>query len=432
MPHSYCQVTGFFSTYVSCVASHTIMAISWERFLLICYPFKSRQILTVSYTKHLLFAIWSIAFLVVLPLPLLYTYVAQVQLETAFVSFCLIDVFHTKESNGDVYFLFLFIIYFAIPAILTAVAYGFVFRTLNRQASCMTQRDEQTLKVMQSRKDVAKLMVFLAVLFTALHGPFFFLFLLISFGLKTPSNPIFTLLIIEFLPLLNGALDPIVYSSKSRSLFKKHMVSFLHKQYSVIDHHSTDEKRRSLTASLISKISHVGKGNIRRGSAPSESSTSRDTKNDVPSSGVSGSYSKRSIESSQSGATASTKREDSMCHSIPSRSNSEAPSRASSTKKVTIEERQAKLENRLVGNLTGESNSSSIPASIPEHRISNKTEDIPIKARRADDKDLIYDNVNANRKQNGNDTTGQMYRTNASRGAQSVERDLKFSTESSV
>ena len=407
MPQAYCQITGFFSTYVSCVASHTIMAISWERFLLICYPFKSRQILTVSYTKHLLFAIWSLAFLVVLPLPLLFTYVAQVQLENSFVSFCLIDVFHTSEHNGDIYFLFLFLIYFAVPALLTAVAYGFVFKALNRQASCMTQRDEQTLKVMQSRKDVAKLMVFLAVLFTALHGPFFFLFLLISFGLKTPSNPIFTLLIIEFLPLLNGALDPIVYSSKSRSLFRKHMVSFLHKQYSVIDHNSIDDKRKSLTASLISKLSQAGrKGSnySKRESTPSDGNTSRDIKADLPSSGISGTYStRRSIDSSRSVSTIA-KPEGSI-----SRSTSKSPSRSSSANKSEDLCQRSTLDN-----------------ADPLQRTGLKTRSID-----RSNKGHLYDNVESSHKQNGRGTPCHVYRTSR-RGSQSVERDLQKSVESAV
>ena len=84
---------------------------------------------------------------------------------------------------------------------------------------------------MLARKRLAKMMLFIATIFTALHGPYFITYLMISCGLGIPHNAIFCVIILETLPLVNAVINPFIYSAHSRTLFKRKMVGFLGGQY---------------------------------------------------------------------------------------------------------------------------------------------------------------------------------------------------------
>ena len=84
---------------------------------------------------------------------------------------------------------------------------------------------------MLARKRLAKMMLFIATIFTALHGPYFITYFMMSCGLGIPHNAIFCLVVLETLPLVNAVINPFIYSAHSRTLFKRKMVSFLGGQY---------------------------------------------------------------------------------------------------------------------------------------------------------------------------------------------------------
>ena len=84
---------------------------------------------------------------------------------------------------------------------------------------------------MSARKRLAKMMLFIATIFTALHGPYFITFFMMSCGLGIPHNAIFCLVVLETLPLVNAVINPFIYSAHSRTLFKRKMVNFMGGQY---------------------------------------------------------------------------------------------------------------------------------------------------------------------------------------------------------
>ena len=75
------------------------------------------------------------------------------------------------------------------------------------------------------------MMLFIATIFTALHGPYFITFFMMSCGLGIPHNAIFCLVVLETLPLVNAVINPFIYSAHSRTLFKRKMVNFMGGQY---------------------------------------------------------------------------------------------------------------------------------------------------------------------------------------------------------
>ena len=225
---TYCQIKEFIAAFFAGVAFHTIVAISQERHLLVCYPLEARGWLTVSRIKKLLCLIWVVSFVALLPAYVWYTFIAHVPLENANVTFCMIDIVNNDTTNGLSYFLFLFCLYFVLPTLVISITYGRIFYVLSRNIHGTDRiKDQRFAKVLAARKRLAKLMLFIAVVFIIFHAPFFVTYLLVSQGYDLPENPIFSLLVIEFMGSLNSVFNPFIYSAHSKTLFQGKMVSFL-------------------------------------------------------------------------------------------------------------------------------------------------------------------------------------------------------------
>ena len=128
-----------------------------------------------------------------------------------------------------------------------------VFYVLYSEIHSVEMQDEITKRVQNARKRLAKMMLVIALLFTALHAPFFITFLLVALGLGVPENAFFVLVFIESLPLYNAAINPFIYSAHSRTFFKKRMVSFLGGQYAEdsIYRPSTTASKKSRAGSTL-------------------------------------------------------------------------------------------------------------------------------------------------------------------------------------
>ncbi len=224
---TYCQVSGFFSKFFSGVGIHTVLIISLERLLLICYPLKAKGIITVRRTMKTITGVWILSFFTLLPLPIAYTYKAHVPLQHANVTVCMSDIFSKDSQSAKSYYFFLFCLYFTIPVLVISITYLKIFHTLHKTLQGTDNRDEVVEKLMKSRKNLAVMMLLIAAVFIVLHAPFFITFLLLGLGFQIPTNPIFTLIIIEFLPLLNAVFNPFIYCAHSRTFFRQKMIAFL-------------------------------------------------------------------------------------------------------------------------------------------------------------------------------------------------------------
>jgi cholecystokinin A receptor len=217
----YCKVGSFFSLFLACITFLSIVAISYERLLLICYPLKAKSLLTVSRTLKIILASWVMALVSALPLPILYTFIVTIPLSNKIFQFCLMNVFPQSCDNpgGTAYFLFLFLSYYLVPMITISVCS--IFHTLYKgDAMLLKSSDPRQHRVIETRKSLAKMMLFIAVSFTLLHGPYFFTFLFLSIGFHINNHAVFLLTFIEFLPLVSAIINPFVYSVRTRT-FKK-------------------------------------------------------------------------------------------------------------------------------------------------------------------------------------------------------------------
>ena len=220
----FCKAAGFFSAFFAGVAFHTIVGISIERLLLICYPLKAKGILTVSRMRNIIIYIWIIAFVATLPLPVFFTFIAAIPLKNQNVTFCLIDI--VSESNrGRIYYIILFFLYYAVPVVIITTSYTRIFCTLNKELFGTRINDESVQKVLTARKSLAKIMLSIAVIFTLFQGPYFLTFLCLCLGVKVHSNHVFLLLFIEFLPLISSVLNPLIYTANSTS-WRKGILGF--------------------------------------------------------------------------------------------------------------------------------------------------------------------------------------------------------------
>ena len=224
---TYCQIKEFMAALFAGVAFHTIVAISQERHLLVCYPLQARGWLTVTRIKTLLVTIWVVSFVALLPAYIWYTFIANIPLREADVNFCMIDIVSSHGNTGMSYFMFLFCLYFVLPTLAISLTYGRIFYVLSRGLGMAEIKDQRFAKVMAARKRLAKLMLCIAVVFIVFHAPFFVTYLLVSQGYAIPGNPVFVLLVIEFMGSLNSVFNPFIYSANSKTLFQKKMVSFL-------------------------------------------------------------------------------------------------------------------------------------------------------------------------------------------------------------
>ena len=213
----YCQISGFFATFFGCVAFHTIVAISQERLVLICWPLWAKRVLTVRNTRLLLASIWLVALAATFPLPFFFTFQMNLGLQHTDVTFCIVDVF-TRKNGGRAYFSSLFCLYYAMPVLILTVTYCKIFTTL--YSAPRTAAEEGTTRVLRSRRSLAKRMLLIAVIFTLCQGPYYVTFLLICTGIHVRSNPVFVLVIVEFLPVVGYVLNPLVYYSPSQGFHR--------------------------------------------------------------------------------------------------------------------------------------------------------------------------------------------------------------------
>ena len=225
----YCQVTGYFSAFIAGVSFHSILAISIDRYLLICHPLRAKSVLTIGRAKKLLGIIWIFTLLVMVPLPTLFTFVLTLEItgtDDMNTTFCLIDII-SDNMAGKVYFYFLFGFYYLFPLIVITTVYTKVFYVLNKGLGFQSLKDANTNRMLKSRKSLAKLMLCVAIFFILFESPYFITFFYLCLGYRIAKNPVTILLIIEFLPLICSVLNPIIYSSHSLCNRRRFMKSVM-------------------------------------------------------------------------------------------------------------------------------------------------------------------------------------------------------------
>ncbi|CAH1800869.1 unnamed protein product [Owenia fusiformis] len=239
----FCQLTDFFSIFTCAVGFHTIVAISQERLLLICYPLKAKILCSVTNTKKVMILIWMTSFAMTIPIPILYSNAVTIPFKDVNVSLCVCLQEDSNSNPGDlIYFVLLFIIYYTLPLVVITISYIKIFRALYHTTEALGPIDgeEGCHKTLKTRHSLAKMMLTVAVAFAVCWGPTFGTFLFMTLGGSIKKHGIFLINFVELLPLLNSALHPFIYTLNSRAMRRgfKTFICF-RRRYSFDDHSMT-------------------------------------------------------------------------------------------------------------------------------------------------------------------------------------------------
>ena len=255
----FCQTMTFFVLLLAFVGFHTVVAISQEHLLLICFPFKARSWLNYKTIGWVLVFIWLSAIAISLAFTLELSQSLNVTLSSGLTfNLCSVNFFYgesTSKSRGFTTFIFLF--YYAIPVVVISgsyvkISWFLVKKNLLSKTIRDTKRSRQIIhlsnniplsedrlrfesknttfkhtdcrknapmfRVMRARQCLAKMMLFIAVCFTIFNGPVFLAYLYYGWGYKLQRNSVFYIILFKCLPIVSSVLSPVVYCSHRRIL----------------------------------------------------------------------------------------------------------------------------------------------------------------------------------------------------------------------
>lgn len=255
MNDSYCRGAMFFVVLLGFAEFHSVMAISQERLLLICYPFKAREWLSPRNVRIVMALIWlvssffAVAFVMLLSKTIDATLTSGLTYKLCTVHF--FDEEPTKISRG--YSTFMFTFYYSLPVLVVSVNYLLIFKVLvkksflieppknkeelfnkveaddlseaeifstgkrQKRGEYIIKRDAM-IKVINERKYLAKMMMAITFCFAIFNSPVFLSYLYMGWGFKPHKNAIFWLLVVKFMPTVSSMFNPFVYCTRKRTL----------------------------------------------------------------------------------------------------------------------------------------------------------------------------------------------------------------------
>ena len=246
---NFCEGMNFIYLLLTFVGFHTVVAISQERLLIICYPFKAKQWLTAKTVCLVLISIWLCAFMNSLAFALELSLSIKVTLKSKLTySVCSLGGLE-PSTKTRAFSLLSSLLYYILPVVIVVISYVKIFQLLVkknflseslrmqsiRQATLETDNSieisspikhtsnqdcsrKALQKLLEARKCLAKMMLVIAVCFAIFNGPAFFLYSFLGWGYRIQRNKIFCLLLVKILPIMSSVINPLVYSSKSKIL----------------------------------------------------------------------------------------------------------------------------------------------------------------------------------------------------------------------
>ena len=213
----------------------TIMMLSVDRYLAIRHPMTFRTYSNGRHALRFVVGVWLLSFAIMVPL-IIVLRVDTISLPAADpLHFCK-EAWRTPLSR-QLYDSFLFVFMFIMPGCFVTISYsrlGCQLWSVSQQAQ-LFNRDtklgkQQANHIMASRRQVARMLVFIAALFAVCWMPYHILSLYLDFVELGPTTDLVAVKVLPFTIWLghsNSALNPILYCFTNNS-FRRYTTRMLH------------------------------------------------------------------------------------------------------------------------------------------------------------------------------------------------------------
>jgi hypothetical protein len=206
----------------------TMIAVTLERYVVLCHPLKRKMFYTVSSTIKIVIIIWIIGLTLTSP----FLFMTE-QEDARFFDGSPIKVCRTKvnETWRYIYTVMITVIFFLLPFLVLVGIYSKIIKQLTSDTlQSLTKNDKSAFNILRSRKQVVKMLIIIIVLFFVTLFPIRSITLWLIF---TPSNDVTKIGLEAFLNLIswtrilmyvNSASNPVIYSlmsTKFQRAFKK-------------------------------------------------------------------------------------------------------------------------------------------------------------------------------------------------------------------
>ncbi|XP_064641242.1 thyrotropin-releasing hormone receptor-like [Lineus longissimus] len=225
--HVTCSILIFLNYLGVNVSSLSITAFTIERYIAICHPMKAQTICTVKRAKRIIVVLWTFGICYNAPWLALTTIVTYNLVDGTTQDSCTF-----KLTRGFYIWVYMadFMLFYAIPLILTCVLYGLIGRILFSSTipktpgkSNGTNSETKKSSVQTSRVQVIKMLAIVVGLFAILWLPYRAWVVFNSFSSR-PYHDMWFRLLCRMMVFMNSAINPILYNAMSvkfRRAFKR-------------------------------------------------------------------------------------------------------------------------------------------------------------------------------------------------------------------
>lgn len=218
---------------VNHVSVLTVLAISFERYYAICYPFEAGYTCTKGRAAIIITLVWLLSAALTAPILIVTEFWYAEHIDQSFVPVC---TMHVHTFWRKMYFIGTTFVFFTIPLVILVTLYVIICKNLTEDklvcSNKLRRKCSDGSNTMKCRRQVVIMLIAVVICFficlcplRAFHLWIIFVPLpeILALGPTTYHNLLFAF---RTLTYLNSAINPIIYnviSSKFRDAFYKHL-----------------------------------------------------------------------------------------------------------------------------------------------------------------------------------------------------------------